>query len=147
MKHAATYKCLWFSEWLESMKDVQITFDILKGRFYTLRYEIWCQSIAKCNTIWKSCCVFHNRLLFVINLHENWDNNVSSDWEISNAKYEARIVGKFVSNWLNNPQYMNIERNSADGNKDCLNQYLVNGRRIVRKCQWIPAIIDWIFWY
>ena len=46
MKHAVTYNCIRFSEWLESMrKDVECTFGIMKGRFCTLRYGVRFQSV------------------------------------------------------------------------------------------------------
>ena len=41
MKYAVTYKCIRFSECLESTrKDVECTFGIMKGRFCILRYGI-----------------------------------------------------------------------------------------------------------
>ena len=134
MKHAVTYKGIRFSEWLESIrKDVECTFGIMKVRYCILRYGVQSQSIAKCDAIWKTFCALHNRLLFVVGLHTDWDKGVCSDWEVSNAKYEARTAGTFAINRLNKQQSVNMEMNNIGGSKDIFDQYLVNGRRVVRK--------------
>ena len=138
IKNAVTYKSIRFSEWLESMrKDVECTFGILKGRFCILRYGIRLRSIKKCDEIWKTCCALHNRLLFIDGLHKHWDQGMSSDWEHSNRKYQKNNVGKFAINRLQqNKSYntridhgeINLQKDNAD-----LDQYLVDGRRVVRK--------------
>ena len=138
MKDGVTYKCIRFSEWLDSMrKDVECTFGIMKGRFCILRYGIQLKSIEKCDKIWKTCCTLHNMLLFIDGLHKDWDKGASSGWEISNNKFQKRNLGKFAINCL-----CNLESCSKDEDKEGsyeesdysnLNEYLVNGKRVVRK--------------
>ena len=66
VKNSVTYKYIWFSEWLESMrKDVECTFGIMKGNFCILRYGLRLQSIKRCDQLFLTCCALHNRLLFV----------------------------------------------------------------------------------
>ena len=46
VKDDITYQIIRFSEWLESIyKDVECTFDIMKGRFSILRYGVRLESI------------------------------------------------------------------------------------------------------
>ena len=138
IKNAVTYKCIRFSEWLESMrKDVECTFGILKGRFCILRYGIRLRSINKCDEIWKTCCALHNRLLFIDGLHKHWDQGMSSDWEDSNMNYQNKNAGKFAINRLHQNKSYNTKIDLGDTNlqKDNadLDKYLVDGRRVVRK--------------
>ena len=134
MKHGVTYKCIRFSEWLESMrKDVECTFGIMKGRFCILRYGIRLRSISKCDAVWKTCCALHNRLLFVDGLHKDWATGERSDWEVTNAKHEAKTVGKFAINRLNKMPSVPCNNLPTEGGKANLDQYVVNGRRVVRK--------------
>ena len=114
-------------------KDVECTFGIMKGRFLILRHGIRLRSISKCDEIWKTCCALHNRLLFIDGLHKDWDNGVQSDWEVCNAKYEAKTSGRFAINRLNKQESINSTILPTEGNKDHLDQYVVNGRRVVRK--------------
>ena len=62
---------------------------------------------------------------------------MSSDWEHSNSNYQKNNVGKFAINRLQqNKSYVtridhagiNLQKDNAD-----LDQYLVDGRRVVRK--------------
>ena len=137
MKNAVSYKCIRFSEWLESMrKDVECTFGILKGRFCILRYGIRLRSIKKCDEIWKTCCALHNRLLFIDGLHKHWDKGTSSNWEDSNTKYQNRNAGKFALNRLQKNmsgyEEVNPDENTVRTNNAHLDEYLVHGRRVVR---------------
>ena len=112
---------------------VECTFGIMKGRFSILRYGIQVRSIFKCDAIWKTCRALHNRLLFIDRLHKDWDNDIQSDWEVSNAKYEAKTGGRFTINRLNTQELINCKKSPTEGNKDHLDQYVVNGRRVVQK--------------
>ena len=56
--------------------DVEYSFGILKGRFANLRYRLRFQNIEQCDQTWLTCCAFHNMLLFVDSLHQNWENGV-----------------------------------------------------------------------
>ncbi len=61
MKLPTTYAEMWFSKWLESMrKDVECTFDILKGRFRIIKRGIPLHGIEACDWLWKTCCTLHN---------------------------------------------------------------------------------------
>ena len=117
-------------------KDVECTFGILKGRFCILRYGIQLRSIKKCDEIWKTCCALHNRLLFTDGLHKHWDKGTSSNWEDSNTKYQNRNAGKFAINRLqkNMSGYAEVDpdENTVRTNNAHLDEYLVQGRRVVR---------------
>ena len=114
-------------------KDVECTFGIMKGRFSILGYGIQLRSISKCDAIWKTCCALHNRLLFIDGLHKDWDNGIQSNWEVSNAQYEGKTGGRFAMNRLNKQELINCKILPTEGNKDHLDQYVVNGRRVVQK--------------
>jgi hypothetical protein len=71
-----------WSEWLESLrKDVECTFGILKGRWRLLKTAVRLRGVEKCDKVWKTCCAFHNMLLEVDGLDENWTQGVPSEWE------------------------------------------------------------------
>ena len=57
---------------------MECTFGILKGRFSILRYDLRINSIDMCDKIWLTYCALHNRLLFIDELHENWESGLSS---------------------------------------------------------------------
>ena len=73
-----------WSEWIESMrKDVECTFGILKGRWRILKTGIRLHSIECVDRIWLTCCAFHNMLLEIDGLDQQWDGirNTTSEWE------------------------------------------------------------------
>ncbi len=71
-----------WSRWLESMrKDVECTFDILKGRWRILKTGIQLHSSDSVTKIWKTCFALHNWLLEVDGLSEKWDQGVPMEWE------------------------------------------------------------------
>ena len=88
MKHAATYKCICFSKWLESnWKYVECTFGIHKSRFFILRYGNRIRIIERCDQTWKTCYALHNMLLF-INYLENIEIQVDAlNRKTSNSKH------------------------------------------------------------
>ena len=147
IKHGLTYEEIRFSEWLESMrKDVECAFGILKGRFSILRYGIRLESISKCDQVWLTCCALHNMLLHIDGLDKNWENGVSSDWEIINEcnKHKAKkLETSFAISRLNRkldeildqvaydvqPKTTELRMESCDN----FDEYTVNGKRVVAK--------------
>jgi len=75
---------IWWSKWVESMrKDVECTFDILKGRFRILKTGIRLLGVMKVDDVWKTCCALHNWLLDIDGISAVWRNGVriwGSDW-------------------------------------------------------------------
>ena len=76
-KNTIFYEETRWSEWLESMrKDVECTFGILKGRWRILKAGVRLHGVDSCDKIWKTCCAFHNMLLDIDGLSENWDGEL-----------------------------------------------------------------------
>lgn len=72
-KHCAFYDEERWSKMAESLrKDVECTFGILKGRWRILKTGIRLRSLAVVDNIWKTCCCFHNMLLDIDGLTEDW---------------------------------------------------------------------------
>ena len=81
-KNPVTEQEFRWSEWLESLrKDVKCTFGILKGRWQILKSGTQIYGIAGPDKVWLTCCAFHNMLLDVDGLDQQWVNGVPSDWE------------------------------------------------------------------
>ena len=134
MKHAVTYKCIRFSEWLESMrKDVECTFGIMKGCFCIFWYGIRTKSIERCNEIWKTFCALHNILLFVDGIHKNWESGTCSNWETIHTNYEKQNQGQFAISRLNNPIVGCRENETVQANAWNLDEDKVSNIQIVRK--------------
>ena len=77
LKNTLFYEETRWSEWLESMrKDVKCTFGILKGRWRILKAGVKLHGVDACDRIWKTCCAFHNLLLEVDGLSENWEGQL-----------------------------------------------------------------------
>ena len=57
-------------------KDVECTFGILKGRWRILKAGVRLHGVDSCDKVWKTCCAFHNLLLDVDGLSENWDGEL-----------------------------------------------------------------------
>ena len=64
-------------------KDVECTFGILIGRWRILKTGIRLHSIECIDCIWLTCCAFHNMLLEIDGLDQQWDGirNTTSEWE------------------------------------------------------------------
>ncbi len=73
------------SKWLESMqKDVECTFGIMTGRWRRLKSGVRIHGVDLVDKVWFTCCVFHNWLLDVDGLTEEWVGGIhqlSSDWD------------------------------------------------------------------
>ncbi len=70
-------------QWLESMrKDVECTFEILKGRWRILKSGIRLYNTETADNVWlTTCCALHNMLLDVDGLSKSWNNGVCSSGE------------------------------------------------------------------
>ena len=93
INNGVTYQYIQFSEWMESMrKDVKCTFGIMKGRIFILRYGIRLNPIKRFDQLRLTCCVLHNLLLFVDELHEHWLVGDTSIWgkEYTRHKKKSR---------------------------------------------------------
>ena len=66
-------KICW-SEWMESMrKDVECAFGILKERWRILKTGVCLHSTQAVDQVWLTCCAFHNMLLEIDGLDDQWD--------------------------------------------------------------------------
>jgi hypothetical protein len=70
-------------QWLESMlKDVECTFEILKGPWQILKTGVQVYGVDKVDQVWFTCCVLHNWLLDADELTDKWNNGIlMSGWE------------------------------------------------------------------
>ncbi len=75
----------WWSKWLESMqKDVECTFEILKGRWRILKSGVQLHGVEAVDSVWFAYCALHNWLLEVDGLMDEWMGGVQqvmSNWE------------------------------------------------------------------
>ena len=61
-------------------KDVECTFNFIKGRFRIFQYGFRFHSISKCDQLWLTCLALHNMLLSIDGLDENWGQGVHQDY-------------------------------------------------------------------
>ena len=54
-------------------KDVECAFGILKGRWGILKTSVCLQSTQAVDQVWLTCCAFHNMLLEIDGLDDQWD--------------------------------------------------------------------------
>jgi hypothetical protein len=79
-------------QWLESMrKDVECTFEILKGHWRILKsgIRLYNMETADKNVWLTTCCALHNMLLDVDSLSKSWNNGVCSHWELESGEFGA----------------------------------------------------------
>ena len=137
INNRVTYKYVKFSEWLESLrKDLECTFGIMKGRFCILRYGTRLCSLRKCDQVWATCCVLHNRLLFIDGLHKNWSTGKLSNWEIRDDKFKNSTAGKFALNRLTRYHHNELEAvanaDSTTVSNDRFDKHTLDGKIIVK---------------
>ena len=73
-----------WSDWMESMsKYVECEFGILKGRWRILKTVVCLHSTQAVDKVWLTCCAFHNMLLDIDGLDDQWDGRQvnTSEWE------------------------------------------------------------------
>ncbi len=74
-------------------KDVECTFGILKGRWRILKAGVRVHGVEQVDKIWLTCCAFHNWLLDIDGLSEEWKEGIPviSDWEgpLADMDYEG----------------------------------------------------------
>jgi hypothetical protein len=70
------------STWLESLqKDVECTFDILKGRWRILKCGIRIHGTTDGpDQVFLTCCALHNKLFDIDGLDKRWEQGVQSIW-------------------------------------------------------------------
>ena len=90
-----------WSAWVESMrKDVECTFGILKGRWRILKAGVRVHGVEQVDKIWLTCCAFHNWLLDIDGLSEEWKEGIPviSDWEgpLGDMDYEGVAQENFA---------------------------------------------------
>ena len=135
MKNDVTYKCIRFSEWLESMmKDIDCAFGIMKGRLCVLRYGVRLKSIEKCDEIWKTCCVLHNRLLSIDGLQSNM--KFISSMKIYMA--HSTQLQPQTSEWRSTCQFLFLTENGS---------YIYININWKIKIDRITINWSWVFWY
>ena len=69
---------------MESMsKYVECEFGILKGRWRILKTVVCLHSTQAVDQVWLTCCAFHNMLLDIDGLDDQWDGRQvnTSEWE------------------------------------------------------------------
>ena len=97
IKNRSTYTEVRWSEWAESMrKDVECTFEILKGRWCILKSGICLHGIEAADKIWLTCCALHNLLLDTDGLDQQWENGVPSSWEGDEGLLDMEDVERHV---------------------------------------------------
>jgi hypothetical protein len=73
-----------WSKWIELMrKDIECTFQILKGRWRILKSGVRISGVENVDKVWFTCCALHNWLLNKIDsLNGQWRGGVPlSNWE------------------------------------------------------------------
>ena len=72
-----------WSEWMESIREnVEFAFGILKMRWRILKTGVCLHSTKVVDQVWIKCCAFHNMLLDIDGLDDQWDGRQvnTSEW-------------------------------------------------------------------
>ena len=106
-------------------KDVKCTFSKMKHRFHILKHGICLHKISNSDKAWTTCCVLHNRLLFIGDLDKGWD-------EISRDDSQLEFDVPFSMQRLNRHEENEEIRNGAENETRFLDKHSKNGKRVVR---------------
>ena len=91
-KEAIDVESFRWSKWAESIrKDVECCFGILKGRWRILKTGVRIHDLNSVDDIWFTCCTFHNWLLIVDGLSQQWRTGAPSDYQGDMGYHEARL--------------------------------------------------------
>ena len=82
-------ECRWL-EWIESLrKDVECTFETLKGRWRILKLGTRPRGTKNADAAFKTCCAMRSWLLEVDGLDEEWEQGVPSImWQGESGNFE-----------------------------------------------------------